>query len=244
MLLTAILTTNQAGMAESVMGVLAVVVASGLGVLATITARRRPLRFALCVTAVLAASALSTGVNGRLILVKRSFFGVVRVTFDPELNVHRLFHGRRSTASKASIRPRLRAGCISLRSGPIGRLFEQDWPASWGKPCRTSLPSWGLGQARSPATLSRDENWTFYEIDPVIARIAGDRRFFTYLADCRAKALKVVLGDARLRLREAPDGTFGLIVLDASAPRTRYQCICFLPRCAIWPIAPSSRRGA
>ena len=46
-------------------------------------------------------------------------------------------------------------------------------------------------------------------------RIAGDPRYFTYLRDCRAKSIDVVLGDARLRLREAPDRTFGLIVLDA-----------------------------
>ena len=36
-------------------------IASGLGLLATVTARRRPVRFALCVAAVLAASALSSG---------------------------------------------------------------------------------------------------------------------------------------------------------------------------------------
>ena len=68
-------------------------IASGLGLLACVTARRRPMRFALTIAAVLLASSLSSGVSGRLIHVERSFFGVVRVTYDPELNVHRLFHG-------------------------------------------------------------------------------------------------------------------------------------------------------
>jgi hypothetical protein len=55
----------------------------------------------------------------------------------------------------------------------------------------------------------------FYEIDPAVARIARDRRLFTYLADSRAERTDVVLGDARLRLREAPDRSYDLIVLDA-----------------------------
>jgi spermidine synthase len=59
------------------------------------------------------------------------------------------------------------------------------------------------------------QQWTFYEIDPVIARIAKDPRLFTYLRDCRAETVEIVLGDARLRLREAPEHAFELIVLDA-----------------------------
>ena len=45
-LLCAMLATNQASLAESLTGVAAVMVASGLGLLATLTARRRPIRFA------------------------------------------------------------------------------------------------------------------------------------------------------------------------------------------------------
>ena len=45
--LTAVLATNQVGLAESLLGVLAVMIASGLGLLAYVTARRRPMRFAL-----------------------------------------------------------------------------------------------------------------------------------------------------------------------------------------------------
>ena len=124
-LLTAMLATNQAGLAESVMGVLAVMIASGLGLLATVTARRRPMRFALCVAAVLAASALSSGVSGRLIHVERSFFGVVRVTYDPERNVHRLFHGT-TLHGQQSLDPALarEPSTYFTRSGPIGRVFE------------------------------------------------------------------------------------------------------------------------
>jgi spermidine synthase len=72
----------------------------------------------------------------------------------------------------------------------------------------------GLGAGTLASYAQQHQRWTFSEIDPVIARIAGDAQFFTYLRDSHAAAVEIVLGDARLRLREAPDHAFGLIVLD------------------------------
>ena len=60
--LTATLVTNQAGLAEIPRWVCwAVMVAAGLGILACVTARRRPIRFALVVASVLTAGALAPG---------------------------------------------------------------------------------------------------------------------------------------------------------------------------------------
>ena len=58
------------------------------------------------------------------------------------------------------------------------------------------------------------QDWTFFEIDPTVERIARDPRYFTYLRDCAPEA-KVTIGDARLSLRDAPDGNFDLLILDA-----------------------------
>src|SRR5207244_8114742 len=55
---------------------------------------------------------------------------------------------------------------------------------------------------------------TFYDIDPDVRDIATDESYFTYLRDCRAE-WKIVLGDARLRLQEADDKKYGIIVVDA-----------------------------
>ena len=55
---------------------------------------------------------------------------------------------------------------------------------------------------------------TFYEIDPLVERIARDRRYFSYLSNCAPQA-RVVLGDARLSLEEAPEHAYRIIVLDA-----------------------------
>ena len=102
--LTAILATNQAGLADSVIGSLGVMIASGLGMLATVTPGTGRCGSRFAVAAVLVASGLSSGVSGRLIHVERSFFGVVRVTHDSERTCTGCFTAPRCTGSKASTR--------------------------------------------------------------------------------------------------------------------------------------------
>lgn len=56
------------------------------------------------------------------------------------------------------------------------------------------------------------DRYDFYELDPVVADLA--RRHFTYIAESKA-AVTVITGDGRLNLRNAPDGSYDLIVVDA-----------------------------
>jgi hypothetical protein len=71
----------------------------------------------------------------------------------------------------------------------------------------------GLG-AGSLACHGRDrEDWTFFEIDPDVAAIARDPRYFRFISACKPD-LHVVLGDARLTLAASPQH-YDLIVLDA-----------------------------
>jgi SAM-dependent methyltransferase len=72
----------------------------------------------------------------------------------------------------------------------------------------------GLGAGTAAAYGDAGERFTYFEIDPAVARIAQNPAFFTYLSDSRA-AVSVVLGDGRRRIAESPDGRFDLIVLDA-----------------------------
>lgn len=203
------------GWSRSAAGSLGVMLASGLLALACWTHRRRPLRFALTVGAALLASGLSAGVNGRVLHQERDFFGVLQVTVDPSSQSHRLFHGR-TLHGQQSLDPALRHEPLSYfaRSGPIGDVFRafQARPANGSQ---TQVAVVGLGAGSLACYARPSERWTFYEIDPAVARIAADRRYFTFLSDARAGSLKVVLGDARLRLRDAPPHGYGLIVLDA-----------------------------
>jgi hypothetical protein len=59
--------------------------------------------------------------------------------------------------------------------------------------------------------MRRDEDFAFFEIDPVVARLAADPTRFRFLDAC-AKGKQVVMGDARLTLARAPAGANALVV--------------------------------
>ena len=213
--LIAALVRDIGGLAESALGAIAVVLASGLALLLVAQARVRPLRYALGVAAILLAGGLADGVEGRVVRRERTFFGVLRVTEldGPEGRLHRLFHGN-TLHGQQWLEPSRRREPLAYyhRSGPIGQVFEviHSRPDA---PLRVAVV--GLGAGSLAAYAWPGERWSFYEIDPAVARIARDARVFTFLGDSRAASIDVEIGDARLRLRAAPYRAADLIVLDA-----------------------------
>lgn len=213
-LLTAALVLDLLGLASSPAGALGVMIASGLVALAFSTHRTRPVRFALAVGAALLASGLSPGVNGRPLHRERTFFGILRVTAVAEGNYHRLFQGTTLHGQQCLDPDRRREPLTYFtRSGPIGQVFD-------AVRARLEVPGAavaiaGLGAGTLACYAEPGQRWTIYEIDPAVARIARDPRYFRFLGDCPAESLDVVVGDARTRLRDAPGHGFGLIVLDA-----------------------------
>jgi spermidine synthase len=96
------------------------------------------------------------------------------------------------------------------RTGPIGDIFD-----TFGKTNLTSqVGVIGLGAGAIAAYATPGEHFTFYEIDPAIERIARDPRYFTFFEEAEGSC-DIVLGDGRLTMAEAPDGGYGLIILDA-----------------------------
>lgn len=71
----------------------------------------------------------------------------------------------------------------------------------------------GLGAGALACHSDPKETWKFYEIDPVVVRIAKSDSF-TYLKSCQPNA-KMVVGDARLTLGKEEDESFDLLVVDA-----------------------------
>jgi hypothetical protein len=206
--------TDRAGLGNSMRSIFALMLASGLGSYACVNAGRRPLRFALMAQGVLTAAGLAPGVNGRLLHVERGFFGVLRVTHDDQRNVNRLFHGT-TLHGQQSLDPALRdePSTYFTRSGPIGQVFQALDQELSRQGVRIAIVGLGAGTL---ASYSRPgQRWTFYEINPAVLRIAQDARYFRYLEDRQSDSLDIVLGDARLRLREAPEHAYRLIVLDA-----------------------------
>lgn len=173
---------------------------------------KRPVRFALSLGAVMLASFLWTDAASNTLHAARNFYGVVRVIQDPYNNSLRLHHG--STIHGRQFTDPARA-CEPLsyyhRRGPLGSLFEAyDWVEGSGR-----VAAVGLGAGAVAAYSRPGEEWTFYEINPEVVRLARDTGAFTYLRDCARAPVQVVVGDARLRLREAADSSYDLIILDA-----------------------------
>jgi SAM-dependent methyltransferase len=187
----------------------------------------RPLRFTLGLGAVMLASVLFSDTSGRTLLAERNFFGTHRVNADAAERIHWLRHGS-TLHGKQFTDPAHACEPLSYyhRDGPLGSVFaafDAKAGTTGAKPATTdarpaaarSVAVVGLGAGTTAAYARAGESWTFYEIDPAVVEIARRPEFFKYLSACSAAPVKIVLGDARLRLREAPEGAYDLIALDA-----------------------------
>lgn len=174
--------------------------------------RKRPVRFALSLGAVILAAGLMTGVGRSTLHSERNFFGVLRVTNDPERNIHSFLHGstvhgRQSTAPDRRCQPL----AYYHREGPLGRIFTEFQNSR----SNANVGIIGLGTGATVSYARPNERWTFYEINPAVVSVARSRDYFNYLSDCTKTPVDVVLGDARLKLHDAPDCFYDLLVLDA-----------------------------
>jgi hypothetical protein len=173
----------------------------------------RPLRFTLGLAAVMLAGLFVGGRTGETVYAERNFFGTLRVSLEESGETLRLYHG--STLHGRQYTDPARA-CEPLsyyhRKGPLGSVFEAFEASPSTAPAVAVV---GLGAGTTAAYARAGQRWTFYEIDPTVVEIARGPQFFTYLTNCAAAPVDVVLGDARLRLREAAPNVYGLVVLDA-----------------------------
>lgn len=147
---------------------------------------------------------------------ERSFFGVMRVAEfqDPGMGgaVHMMMHG--TTLHGAQARDPVEACKPTLYyapSTPIGQVTDAiqiERPA-------VSMGVIGLGTGAMAAYRRPADDLTFFEIDPMVDRIARDPQWFTYISDCAQGPVSTVLGDARLTLAREPDNRFDFLLVDA-----------------------------
>ena len=186
-------------------------VAFAAALLACAVVYSRSVRFGLAVGAVLLAGAVAAGADRDTLYADRTFFGVLRVDRDDSRHLHRLIHGN-TVHGAQSIDPARRLEPLTYydRSGPVGDLFRALPAAASAR----EVGVIGLGTGTLACYGRTGQRWTFYEIDPAVEDIARDPGLFTYLRDC-PPASDVRLGDARLSIAEAPEGRFGMILVDA-----------------------------
>ncbi|MFN7916291.1 MAG: fused MFS/spermidine synthase [Vicinamibacterales bacterium] len=171
--------------------------------------KRRPLHMGISLAMLLVAGTFVRFDNRVPIHLERSFFGLHRVMFTGQERV--MLSGTTNHGAQ-SIKPQLKCEPLTYYSkeGPVGQLLE--YVQKEGSRKRFGVV--GLGTASMAAYARPGETWTFFEINPVIERLARDPEYFTYLQDCAPQAT-VVIGDARLKLIEQPDAAFDIMVLDA-----------------------------
>jgi hypothetical protein len=158
--------------------------------------------------------------------VERSFFGVHRVLTSQDGTFRILQHGTtihggqrligkdgEDTAGKRPV-----PATYYHPEGPMHRmvsLARELNPA--GQPFTAGVI--GLGSGALACAAQPGENWRFYEIDPVVVKIARDPEHFTYMSSCQPNA-PTIIGDARLTVAKEPAGLFDYLLVDAFSSDT------------------------
>jgi hypothetical protein len=211
----------------------------GLPILVCYAFATRPLRFGVAVSSFVVASFLFdngvdipaneswhiphiklSGLDDRPLYQARSFFGVLKVV-DEEgepFPTHALYHGTTLHGMQYSSpdSPELQDVPITYyyRNGPVGQAFKA--AREVGTP-EKRLAVIGLGSGTTACYGKQGDTLTYYEIDNLVRDIATNPEYFTFLERCEKRGcpVNIIMGDARLRLRDAKDGSYDMIVVDA-----------------------------
>lgn len=137
----------------------------------------------------------------------RSFFGRYRVTAPRGGEWHILMHGTTMHGLQYVGKTPLEL----LPRGyymPVKIVFDKilaDKPSA-------RIGAVGLGAGMISCYLSPNQSIRFFEIDPLVKQIAN--RYFSFMSQCPGRK-DVVLGDARLTMRDTAPDSLNIIVLDA-----------------------------
>ncbi len=191
----------QGGEEQSVLTYRILLALAVLGVVLGRESRAAPAIAAACAWGIgLAANPVTGGV------AERGFFGVVKVVDRGE---HRVMmhgttlHGAQYIGGGDVLRPTT----YYAPEAPIGQMFEAHEAAG-----RVGVI--GLGTGSVACYARENQRYTYYEIDPLVAKFASDSNYFTYLSACTPNP-DIVLGDGRLTLAAEPAGDFELLLIDA-----------------------------
>jgi hypothetical protein len=186
--------------------------------LLTFVFRNRPVAFAGLTAAIISLSLGLHGLSSHTIYQERSFFGVFSVrdamieneNKQPE-KIHELYHGTTKHGAQ-----RLAQALQTIpymyysQPGPMGQLFQE----FDGQNQHWIIGYVGLGAGALSCYSKPQQQWTIYEIDPLVIKIAQNAEYFHYLERCGKNAAMKV-GDARLSIAAEPTQKFDLLIMDA-----------------------------
>jgi len=153
-----------------------------------------------------------------LLFQDRSFYGIHRVGLGTNKKVHWLYHGSTEHGAQVTTEP----GKPSFSPlvyyhpfGPAGQVLLRRQQLKMEEPIGVV----GLGAGSLAWYAVGGQLVDFFEIDPMVARIALNKKLFTYLKECKGR-YEVKIGDARNTLMKEPDGKYGILILDAFSSDT------------------------
>jgi hypothetical protein len=188
----------------------ALVAAALVGAVVAYALRAMPIRFALTIATMLVVGLTLNRDDGTERLAARSFYGVYQIIDDSTAGLRDFYSGTTIHGAEAFGDTGQSPATYYHRDGPLGALFNaRAWRVA---PWRVGVV--GLGVGSTAAYARPGESWTFYEIDPLVARIAADNSWFHYLHAAAAKP-NIVLGDARLSLAAASPRSLDVLLVDA-----------------------------
>jgi hypothetical protein len=171
----------------------------------------RPVRFGIGLSALTLVSFWYPSPFGRTLYVDRSFFGAYRATEDFGGKTHILFQGTTVHGAQSADRQmRLRPLTYYHPTSPVAKVLDTNSKIRGDG----SIAVVGLGTGALACYGISSQKFTFYEIDPLVEKIARNSNLFTFLRDCPPKT-DVVIGDARISLAKAANHQYDLFVLDA-----------------------------
>ena len=143
---------------------------------------------------------------------QRSFFGIYTIENSHRSQTRRLLHGTtlHGAQSLDPARSRQPLTYYAPDSG-VGKAMSAA-TTLFGEQARIGVV--GLGAGSLICYASPLEDWTVFEIDPLVVKLATDPAVFSYVAQCRPD-VRIMVGDARLKLAEQPAHRFDLLAIDA-----------------------------
>ena len=195
---------------HEIFGISLEIVASVMAAAFILALSANALRFGVSLAAIAVLGEMTTLRAQRPLFADRSFFGAYRVERSGGPS-HFLTHGTTIHGAQFLDAKRRRQPVTYYHpNGPAGQLFA----AMQGRFSNNQIGAVGLGAGSLLCYSKPGEEWTFFEIDPLVERISRNPKLFTFLRDCAVQP-KVVIGDARLTLARQPAGRFGLLIIDA-----------------------------
>jgi hypothetical protein len=151
---------------------------------------------------------------------QRSYFGVYRVTLSTDGQWNTLVHGttlhgaQRVRDEQGNTVADITPATYYHPASPMAKSVEVARELITEQKRKGRYGVIGLGTGSLACMAADNEDWRFFEIDPVIIDISVKSESFTFVENCQPKA-DIVIGDARLTMNKEKDASYDLIIVDA-----------------------------